>query len=96
MNCRHLKSYHAQIHHFGDRIEALLPGKKEQMPFYEMKEQQMSCDWQGGRQRAKGINLGSQGGLAGMRALGGEPAPPIYVGMGKAHVGVCMWDWEWE
>lgn len=56
----------------------------------------MSCDWQGGRQRAKGINLGSQGGLAGMRALGGEPAPPIYVGMGKAHVGVCMWDWEWE
>lgn len=44
------------------------------------------------RKKPRGLTSAAQGGLASMRGLEGQLAPLLYVGMGKAYVGVCIQD----
>lgn len=46
------------------------------------------------KRKPKGLILAAQGGLASMRGLEGQPAPLVYVGMGKAYIGVCVRECE--
>lgn len=44
------------------------------------------------KRNPRGLTLAAQDGLAGMRGLEGQPAPLVYVGMGEACIGACVWE----
>lgn len=48
------------------------------------------------KRKPRALTSAAQGGLASVRGLEGQPAPPVHVGMGKAYIGVCIWECLWS
>jgi len=83
VNCRHLKSYNAEIHHFGDSIEALLLlGKEQQMLFMRRGSGECLVAAEEEARKPRRLTSAAQGGLTSTRGLEGQPAPPVSVGEG--------------